>query len=96
MINPNEEQIIGNWTLRDNEVLADDVCRRIESLVANHLHCISTDSSGWDVLYRDPTDQRLWELTYRRSEMHNGGPPALNLISGADAAWKYGSKYDDN
>ena len=46
-------------------------------------------SAGWETLYRDPRDGRLWELTYPQSEMHGGGPRRLHVLSRDEAAAKY-------
>jgi hypothetical protein len=43
------------------------------------------------VLYRDPQDGRLWELTYPHSDWHGGEPPDLRHISSGEAASKYGT-----
>ena len=48
------------------------------------------DASGWDVLFRDPTDGRLWELIYPQSEPHGGGPPQLRCLTADEARQKYG------
>jgi hypothetical protein len=64
--------------------------RRIHYLVTHRLVRLGTDASGWETLYRDPQDGRLWEHTYPQSGMHGGGPPALHVISPQAAAAKYG------
>ena len=90
-----EQFMIGKWTVHDNEVSADEVCRRIESLIVEYLLHVATDPSGWESLYRDPEDHRLWELTYPQSEMHGGGPPALRQVAFEFATEKYGIKGSD-
>ena len=40
-------------------------------------------------LYRDPNDNRLWELIYPQSEMHGGGPPELRNLTFNEARQKY-------
>ena len=62
-IQPTETQLTGNWLSLNGRVVADEICRRIGDLVASHLKELGRDSSGWDALYRDPDDGRLWELT---------------------------------
>jgi hypothetical protein len=54
---------------------------RIQQLIRDELVKIARDLSGWRVLYRDPKDARLWELSYPHSEMHGGGPAKLTRIS---------------
>ena len=75
------------------EVKLDGVAasRRIHYLVTHRLARLDTDESGWETLYRDPQDSRLWEHTYPHSGMHGGGPPALHVISPQAAAAKYGA-----
>jgi len=53
---------------------------------------VAITESGWETLYRDPRDLRLWELTYPQSEMHRGGPPMLRCLclSLEEAKAKYG------
>jgi Immunity protein 27 len=67
-----------------------DTAQRIQWLIENRLQHLATDSSGWESLYRDPHDGRLWERTYPDSERHGGGPPRLHTLSRDDAASKYG------
>ncbi len=55
--------------------------QRIEWLTKQKLQPIAKDLSGWETLYRDPRDCRLWELTYPQSGMHGGGPRRLQVLS---------------
>jgi len=82
---------VGQWITRDGGVFADEACQRIAWLVENRLRKLATDESGWDVLYEDPVDGRLWERIYPDSGMHGGGPPALILIPLHEAEAKYRS-----
>jgi hypothetical protein len=84
-----ETELLGAWIVRDGEAVADNICRRINWLLANRLEKICTDSSGWELLLRDPNDGRYWERTYPQSEMHGGGPPLLKVLSLAQAQLKY-------
>jgi hypothetical protein len=86
---PSETDLIGQWFFDDGRVTADEMCRRIKSLIENYLDELGRDTTGWDILYRDPQDGRLWELTYPQSDMHGGGPPRLTLISVEQASIKY-------
>ncbi|MDT7526243.1 Imm27 family immunity protein [Pseudidiomarina sp. GXY010] len=44
---------------------------------------------GWTNLFKDPNDNRLWELTYSSSDSHGGGAPVLSLVSLDEARSKY-------
>jgi hypothetical protein len=89
-IAPSEELLIGEWVEKDGRIVPDDACMRIVHLVSSHLQKLGTDSSGWNVLYRDPDDGRLWELTYPQSQLHGGGPPQLRRLAVQDARNSYG------
>jgi hypothetical protein len=89
-----ETDLIGAWLEKRDRIVADPTCKRIEWLIANHLVQLSSDSSGWDDLYRDPDDGRLWELTWPQSEMHGGGPPRLTCLALDAARMKYGEVVD--
>jgi hypothetical protein len=89
-----ETNLVGAWQMKRDKVVADSTCARIEWLVSNHLVQLGADSSGWDELYRDPGDGRLWELTWPQSEMHGGGPPRLTCIATEAARGKYGAVVD--
>jgi hypothetical protein len=89
-----EIDLLGAWQLKGEKLVADRICARIEWLIRNHLVQLGADSSGWDELYRDPDDGRLWELTWPKSEMHGGGPPRLTHLSADAARGKYGAVVD--
>ncbi len=91
-IDPSENEIIGRW-LPDNKgsVVADEACLRIDALVGSYLTFLGRDANGWEALYQDPEDGRLWELTYPQTEMHGGGPSQLRCLSIQRAREKYGS-----
>lgn len=89
-ITTEETEVRGNWILEGGAVVADEMCSRIEWLKSNWLQRITTDSSGWETLYKDPHDGRYWELIYPQSELHGGGPPTLRYISDESAKSKYG------
>ena len=90
MILPGEQEIVGHWKFADGKMSADKAAIRISKVVKDHLIEVARDSSGWDVLYRDPNDGRHWELTYPQSEMHGGGPPKLKCLSTDEVRMKYG------
>ncbi len=90
MIDAAETSLIGRWLPTGSGVVADETCRRIESLVTSHLVELARTADGWSALYKDPSDGRLWEHTYPHSEMHGGGPPTLECITPIQAKTAYG------
>ena len=86
--------LVGSWKMKGINVIGDAICERIEWLISDHLVQLGSDSSGWNELYRDPDDNRLWELTWPQSEMHGGGPPRLTCLSLEQARAKYGDVVD--
>jgi len=84
-LRPEETALTGAWFVEGGQVIADEVCQRIEILVEGRLQLIGSADGGCSRLYLDPADGRYWELTYPQSEMHGAGPPQLVHIS-ADAA----------
>ena len=89
-LTPEEVDLRGNWLVRnDRSVVADATEKRIEWLTTQKLQRVANDWSGWETLYRDPRDGRLWELTFLQSEMHGGGPRRLHVLSRDEAAAKY-------
>lgn len=89
MINPTETKIIGRWEEQRGSVVEDPACQRIKKLTKEDLQLITRSDDGWSALYKDPTDGRLWELTYPNSDWHGGGPPSLIHISQEEAKKKY-------
>lgn len=89
-LQPHESDLVGRSELKDGKMVASATSRRIQWLVANQLVELGSDASGWDVLYRDPSDGRLWELTYPQSDSHGGGPPRLTCIGSGEVQRKYG------
>lgn len=88
-LDASETLLTGNWHSNNGQVIADDVCSRIQKLVGSHLAKLGHDQSGWAVLYRDPIDGRFWELTYPQSGNHGGGPPQLRCLTEAEVRTKY-------
>ena len=95
-LHPEETRLVGQWVLVQGEPQADAVARRIEALVRDSLVGIGVTAGGWDTLYRDPSDGRLWERIYLQSELHGGGPPTLAVIAAPDATQKYGAVLPSN
>jgi hypothetical protein len=91
-IDPSEKVLTGKWIQQGGRIVADSVSDRIFALTKSHLIEVGKNSSGWNILYRDPGDGRLWELTYPQGDLHGGGPPHLNCITAADAGRKYGAR----
>lgn len=84
----NETYLKGEWIEKNDEVVGDETCNRIRSLITNFEE-ISSTSGGWEILYRDSSDGRYWELFYEHSDWHGGGPPSLRNISELEAKEKY-------
>jgi hypothetical protein len=89
-LHPDESDLVGQWLATGNRIEGDAICVRIEWLVSTRLIRLATDRSGWDTLFRDPRDGRLWERTYPDAHLHGGGPPRLITITSEAAAAKYG------
>jgi hypothetical protein len=89
-IDPSEIVLTGQWVLRGGRLVVDEVCERISGLTGSYLQELGKDASGWDTLYRDPIDGRLWELVYPESGLHGGGPPQLRWLTIEEARQKYG------
>jgi hypothetical protein len=90
-IEPNETELTGNWVVEEGRFRGDAVCARVKWLTQHWLVKVgdSGQSGGWETLYQDPGDGRLWERTFPQSEMHGGGPPRLTLLTPEEAAKKY-------
>ena len=88
-IKKNENALYGKWILEGKKIVADETVKRIEYLIAAVLEEKAVANNGWEKLYQDQSDKRLWELTYLQSELHGGGPPSLINISKEEARVKY-------
>lgn len=88
-IRPQETELLGRWESFGGTLRADAVATRIKKLTDTYLAKVAVSESGWETLYRDPTDLRLWELTYPQGEMRGGGPPMLRCLSVEEAEAKY-------
>jgi len=88
-LRPSETLLEGGWIASANGVVADETCKRIEALTSGVLKHLATDATGWDSLFQDPADGRLWELYYPHSEVHGGGPPSLRNVTVLQANSKY-------
>ena len=88
-ISPAETEIAGRWVWSGGGIAADAAAERIRALIESHLRMLGRSGDGWSTLYEDPTDGRLWELTYPESHLHGGGPPNLSLVTRAAAEASY-------
>jgi hypothetical protein len=85
-----ETLIQGGWELVNGRTVADASLMRIRSLIMIELEKVADTSGGWETLYRDQIDGRLWERFFPQGEMHGGGPESLRTIDAATAEDKYG------
>ncbi len=88
-LQPDEISLAGAWVASGNKVIGDETTLRIEWLIEHRLDRLACDKSGWDTLFRDRQDGRLWERTYPHGEWHGGGPPKLSVITPDAAKSKY-------
>ena len=88
-LRPDETLLKGEWIVSASGVVGDETCKRVEALTTDVLEHLANDTSGWESLFRDPADSRLWELYYSRGEMHGGGPPGLRNLTELQARSKY-------
>lgn len=88
---PNETELIGNWVFENGNMRGDSVEDRIVWLTSEKLVqvAIHPEYGAWEILYRDPTDDRFWELTYPQGEMQGGGPKRLHALALEEATAKY-------
>jgi Immunity protein 27 len=56
-------RIVGEWLEKDGKVVGNQECRVIDHLISDHLIRVGSRDGGWTGLFRDPTDDTLWELT---------------------------------
>lgn len=84
-----ENLIKGSWIFNGTMTVVDENAKRIQILISSHLKKITTDSTGWEVLYLDEEDGRYWELTYPNGEEHGGGAPQLQYLTEFEAKTKY-------
>jgi hypothetical protein len=90
-LKPDEVEQVGKWVAVNGQLRADKTCERIQWLTTHHLRKVATSKQcgGWETLFEDPDDGRLWERTYPQSEMQGGGPPRLSVLSREQAKVKY-------
>ena len=88
-LKPEETILTGKWLIENGQIVGDETNDRIKDLIKFCLIKIKSDPSGWDSLYKDPSDERYWELTYPHSDWQGGGPLQLRLLSLTDLKEKY-------
>jgi hypothetical protein len=88
-LSPDEEQLTGHWIDTPRGPYGDAVEQRIFWLVTERLVALGSADGGWDWLFRDPRDGRLWELTHPKGSLHGRGPRQLTRIAPQTAAAKY-------
>ena len=81
--------VVAHFDQTTRRVLKDETCHRIEWLTEERLTFVASDASGWDTLWIDKSDGRLWERLFLQSSMHGGGPPSLFAIDEEAARSKY-------
>ena len=86
---PTETVLVSGSVLRDGRRVPDDATIRIATLIKSYLIKLATTPDGWTVLYRDPKDNRHWELSYPQGEQHGGGPAVLTCMSEEAARAKF-------
>lgn len=91
-LNAAEENLVGYWLDLGSGVEKDAVWERIDWLASSKLEFVDQNSTGSEMLYRDPADGRYWELTRRAFHLRGGGPPILKVIGVEDASRKYNFK----
>jgi hypothetical protein len=84
-----ETKLEGGIVFLENKFIENETSQRINWLIKNHLKKMAADKTGWFVLYKDPNDNRYWELSYLQSESHGGGSPVLKIITESEAKVKY-------
>ncbi|MFN8351885.1 MAG: Imm27 family immunity protein [Flavobacteriales bacterium] len=88
---PNETVLNGNWVFENGHMRGDALENRIGWLTSEMLVQVANhpEYGTWEILYRDPTDGRYWELTYPQSGMQGGGPKQLRVLALQEASAKY-------
>lgn len=91
LLSSNESELRGEWVRHpDGRVAGDVVDERIRWLTIHQLEALGTTSDGWDWLFRDPDDGRLWELTFPQGSLHGSGPRLLRTVPAEEALARYG------
>jgi hypothetical protein len=86
---PEEHLLTGAMVGEGSTMSGDSAEMRVRWLVAHRLQAVARSADGWDWLFVDPGDARLWELTFPHGSLHGSGARRLAVISQADAVRKY-------
>jgi hypothetical protein len=89
-IQTHETQIATSIVFSNGKPSFDGNAEKIYDLIENYLQFIAVDASGWEKLYRDPEDRRLWRLSYDESDSHGGGAPRLDVVDRSIAIDTFG------
>jgi Immunity protein 27 len=94
MTSENDESLIsGGWERVGDHMVPDATLLRIREMIVSKLERMADAEGGWETLFRDRTNGRLWERFYPLGEMHGGGPESLRRIELNAAEQKYGSSW---
>ena len=89
-IEPWEKEIVGGFKRRGLRQVPDENAERIAVLRRSLLEKVSASSEHYTVLYKDPSDDRFWELVFAEPSSHAGGEQVLRNISFQLASDRYG------
>jgi hypothetical protein len=91
-LGPDELELTASWNgAAPDGTFSDAIDARIFWLASRRLTLERTANGGWDQLYRDPRDGRLWELTFPHGSLHGGGPRRLRCVTAEWADARYGA-----
>jgi hypothetical protein len=79
-LGPDEHELVASTGQDAAGGFTDPIDERIFWLVSRRLTLVGTADGGWVQRYRDPRDDRVWELTFPRGSLHGGGPRRLVLV----------------
>lgn len=96
MIAGDERLLVGRFLTAGAVLKPDEIEQRIEILLSSWLVHLADDpvTGAWRRLYKDPSDGRLWELTFPQGEIHGGGPRCLKAIAPYEATNTFGGQYE--
>lgn len=89
MLHSHETELVGSFKIERGSIENDPVTNRIYELLHAHLIEVARSPEGWTRLYRDPSDSRLWELSFPQGSLQGGGPPRLAVLSKEEALSRY-------